>query len=238
MKGLILDLRSCPGGTLEAAVGVASLFLPGGVIVTIQGRDGAEVTTSADAGKSLGDFPLVVLINEQTASAAEVVAGALQDRGRAVLVGTRTVGKGSVQSLMKLKEGSGAIKLTTAYYKLPSGRNIDRSEGNRRWGIDPNDGDFVPMDVRQLEALRRVGPDQPRPGAAARDRTDPQLAAGLKAMTARLTTGEFAQAGRSKEALADYLRRREEIQKRRTALVDDLEKLDKELDELSRAEPR
>jgi carboxyl-terminal processing protease len=219
MKGLILDLRSCPGGTLEAAVGVASLFLPDGIIVTIQRRDGAEVATHADAGKALGDFPLVVLINEQTASAAEIVAGALQDRGRAVLVGTRTVGKGSVQSLIRLKEGSGAIKLTTAYYKLPGGRNIDHVAGNPSWGVDPNEGDFVPMDAA---------------GAAA----DSQLAAALKAMTARLTTGEFAKVGRSNEALADHLRRREAIQRRRAALVENLEKLDRELSELSRAEPR
>jgi carboxyl-terminal processing protease len=228
MKGLILDLRSCPGGMLEAAVGVASLFLPGGIVVTIQGRDGAEVATNADAAKSLGDFPLLVLINEQTSSAAEIVAGALQDHGRAVLVGTRTVGKGSVQTLFKLKEGSGAIKLTTAYYKLPGGRNIDRGAGNPRWGIDPNEGDFVPMDAHQREAAGNAGA-----GAL-----DPQLAAGLKAMIARLTTGEFARVGGSNEALASDLRRREEIQKRRTALLEDLEKLDKELDALSRGEPR
>jgi carboxyl-terminal processing protease len=238
MKGLILDLRSCPGGMLEAAVGVASLFLPGGVVLTIQGRDGAEAATSADAGKVLGDFPLVVLINERTSSAAEIVAGALQDRGRAVLVGTRTVGKGSVQSLIRLKEGSGAIKLTTAYYKLPGGRNIDRSAGNAVWGIDPNEGNFVPMDPRRLEALRGPGPGGAQNGAGVPDPVDLQLAAGLKAMIARLTTGEFARVGRSNEALAKHLRRREEIQKRRAALVDDLEKLDKELSELSRSEPR
>jgi carboxyl-terminal processing protease len=203
--------------------------------VTIQGRDGAEAATSADAGKVLGDFPLVVLINEQTASAAEVVAGALQDRGRAVLVGTRTVGKGSVQTLIRLKEGSGAIKLTTAYYKLPGGRNIDRGAGNAAWGIDPNEGNFVPMDPRRLEALRGAGPGGAPQIAGA---PDPQLAAGLKAMTARLTTGEYAAVGGSKEVLANHLRRREEIQKRRAALVDDLEKLDKELNELSRSEPR
>jgi carboxyl-terminal processing protease len=231
MKGLILDLRSCPGGMLEAAVGVASLFLSGGVVVTTQGRDGAEVATIADAAKSMGDFALVVLINEQTASAAEVVAGALQDRGRAVLVGTRTVGKGSVQSLIKLKEGSGAIKLTTAYYKLPGGRNIDRGAGNASWGIDPNEGDFVPMAARQVDAPGN-------PGAGALDRADPQLAASLKAMIARLTTGEFARVGHANEALASDLRRREEIRKRRTALVEELEKLDKELGELSRPEPR
>ena len=82
----------------------------------------------------MGDFPLLVLINEQTASSAEIVAGALQDRDRAVLVGTRTVGKGSVQTLIKLKDGGGAIKLTTAYYNLPGGRNIDRSRREDRPG--------------------------------------------------------------------------------------------------------
>jgi carboxyl-terminal processing protease len=236
MKGLILDLRSCPGGMLEAAVGVASLFLRGGVVVTVRGRDGAETVTNADERKSLGDFPLVVLINEQTASAAEIVVGALQDRGRAVLVGTRTFGKGSVQSLIKLKEGSGAIKLTTAYYTLPSGRNIDRVDGNASWGVDPNDGDFVPMETRQLERLRNPRLEQAQAGAI--DPADPQLAAGLKAVVARLTTGEFTKVGQADSALAAHVHRREEVEKRRSALLDELKKVDNELKDLARAEPR
>ena len=236
MKGMILDLRSCPGGLLDAAVEVVSLFVPGGTVLTIRGRDGGEVETKADPAKTLGDFPLVVLINEQTASAAEVVAGALQDRARAVLVGTRTVGKGSVQTLIRLKDGGGAIKLTTAYYKLPGGRNIDKAEAKSSWGIDPNDGDFVPMEIRQLEVLRkrRQGLDL----AAAIDPADLQLAAGLKAMVVRLRTGEYAKVGQAYSALATHVRRREEVEKRRASLRGDLEKVEQELSELSKTEPR
>src|SRR5262249_54517624 len=153
-----------------------------------------------DEEKSLGDFPLVVLINERTASAAEIVAGALQDRGRAVLVGTRTVGKGSVQSLIKLKEGTGAIKLTTAFYTLPGGRNIDRIEGNAWWGVDPDDGDFVPTDNRQLEPLPNPRENRIGPPAGAIDAADPQVAAGLNAVVARLTTGEFVKVGQANSA--------------------------------------
>ena len=252
MKGLILDLRSCPGGMLDGAVEVANLFLAGGTIVSIRRRDGAEVVMKAEPGKSMGDFPLVVLINEQTASSAEIVAGALQDRDRAVLVGTRTVGKGSVQTIIKLKDGGGAIKLTTAYYNLPGGRNIDRTEGKPTWGIDPNEGDFVAMDHRQLEALikrrrdrdlagtERAVPKKEGPGAGVGsiEADDPQLAAALKAMVARLTTGQFANVGQSRSALAAHLQRLEEIRKRRAGLLQDLEKLDRELDDLNKAEPR
>jgi carboxyl-terminal processing protease len=236
MTGMVLDLRSCPGGLLEAAVDVASLFLQGGTVLTTRGRDGAEVATKADPEKSLGDFPLVVLINERTASAGEIVAGALQDRARAVLVGTRTVGKGSVQSLIRLKDGGGAIRLTTAYYTLPGGRNIDKAEGKSSWGVDPSDGDFVPMEIGQLEALRKRRPGRDIPGAI--DLADVQLAAALKAIVARLTTGEFAQVGQANAVLAAHIRRRDEIEKRRTALLNDLEELDKELNDLNNLEPR
>ena len=252
MKGLILDLRSCPGGMLDAAVEVANLFLSGGTIVSIRGRDGAEVVVKAEPGKSMGEFPLLVLINEQTASSAEIVAGALQDRERAVLVGTRTVGKGSVQTLIKLKDGAGAIKITTAYYNLPGGRNIDRTEGKPAWGVDPNEGDFVAMDRHQLEALIKRRRDRdlavtegagqkkegPGAGVGSIEADDPQLAAALKAIVARLTTGQFAKVGQSRSGLAAHLQRLEEIRKRRAGLLQDIEKLDRELDDLNKAEAR
>jgi len=131
---------------------VTKLFLAKGTIVTIKGSDGTGQTLKADGSEPLGDFPLVVLLNEQTASAAEIVAGALNENDRAVLVGTRSFGKGSVQNIMPL-EGGGAIKLTTAYYHLPSGRNLQRIPGQKTWGVDPTDGDYVPLDAKQTEAL-------------------------------------------------------------------------------------
>jgi carboxyl-terminal processing protease len=128
VRAMIVDLRFCPGGSLESAVGVSKLFLTGGTIVSLHGRDDKLTRITADVPGALTDAPLVVLVNGQTASAAEVVAGALQDNRRAVVLGTRTLGKGSVQTLIKLDEGSGAIKLTTSRYRVPSGRSIDRRE--------------------------------------------------------------------------------------------------------------
>jgi carboxyl-terminal processing protease len=132
LLGLVLDLRSNPGGLLDSAVQVADAFLAGGVIVSGTGRRRqAQFEQSADAGDPLENVPTVVLVNSASASASEIVAGALQDHGRAQLVGEKTYGKGSVQTVMPLGEGS-AIKLTTSRYLTPSGRSINGS------GIEPN----------------------------------------------------------------------------------------------------
>jgi len=134
MKGLILDLRNNPGGLLDQAVGVADLFLDGGEIVSQRGRDPRDVERyNARPGEMTGGLPMVVLINSGSASAAEIVAGALQDRKRAELVGVTSFGKGSVQTVIPLRGGlDGALKLTTAKYYTPSGRSIQKT------GIDPD----------------------------------------------------------------------------------------------------
>jgi carboxyl-terminal processing protease len=134
MKGLILDLRNNPGGLLDQAVGVADLFLEGGEIVSQRGRDPRDVERyNARAGDITGGMPMVVLINSGSASASEIVAGALQDRKRAELVGLTSFGKGSVQTVIPLRGGiDGALKLTTARYFTPSGRSIQKT------GIEPD----------------------------------------------------------------------------------------------------
>lgn len=120
-RALILDLRDNPGGLLSEAVEMAGDLLPAGPIVEIVGRDGQkEVLSGPGPGR---DLPVAVLVNEHSASAAEIVAGALQDRQAAVLVGRRTFGKGTVQSVVQLDNG-GALKLTTARYLTPNGRSI------------------------------------------------------------------------------------------------------------------
>jgi carboxyl-terminal processing protease len=125
LLGLVLDLRSNPGGLLDAAVAVADEFLAEGVIVSGTGRvRQAQFKELAQVGDSLERVPMVVLVNSGSASAAEIVAGALQDHGRARIVGEKTYGKGSVQTVMPLGEGS-AIKLTTSRYLTPSGRSIN-----------------------------------------------------------------------------------------------------------------
>ena len=127
LKGLVLDLRGNRGGVLEAGVEVASLFLPGGEsIVRMRGRTVEERTFSAPVPNPSYDMPLAVLIDRQTASAAEIVAGALQDHDRAVLVGRSSFGKATVQSVLPLSDGMG-IALTTAEYVTPVGRSIQRS---------------------------------------------------------------------------------------------------------------
>jgi carboxyl-terminal processing protease len=124
VAGLILDLRHNPGGLLDQAVKVADRFLDGGVIVTTKGRSGKNVEVERAHPKS-GElrYPMIVLVDGGTASASEIVAGALQDSGRAVVIGTRTFGKGSVQTVIELEDGSG-LKLTIARYYTPSGRSI------------------------------------------------------------------------------------------------------------------
>ncbi len=127
LQGVILDLRNNPGGVLKPAVMIADGFLEGGLIVYTHGRAANQLEYSAQPGQWLAQIPLVVLVNGATASASEVLAGALQDHDRALIVGERTFGKGSIQSVLKLRNGSG-IRLTTSRYYTPSGRSI-QAEG-------------------------------------------------------------------------------------------------------------
>ncbi len=132
MKGLVLDLRNDPGGLLDQAIEVSDIFLKTGTIVSTRGRVKAMETQSlATDDNNEIICPIVVLVNEGTASAAEIVAGALQDNGRALIVGTQTFGKASVQTVIPL-EGGSALKLTTARYYTPKGRSIQAE------GIKPN----------------------------------------------------------------------------------------------------
>jgi len=126
LPGLILDLRSNPGGLLDEAVGVSGVFLDGGEVVSTRGRDPRDTERyNADSGDLTRGAPVVVLIDEGTASAAEIVAGAIQDRERGTLVGMTSFGKGSVQTVIPLRGGrDGAIRLTTQRYYTPAGRSI------------------------------------------------------------------------------------------------------------------
>lgn len=128
VTGLVLDLRNNPGGVLDGAISVSDIFLESGVIVSTRGRDaGSEQKVMATPGELLPGVPVVVLVNGGSASASEIVAGALQDNRRALVLGTTTFGKGSVQTVLPLTAGKG-IKLTTARYYTPSGRSI-QAEG-------------------------------------------------------------------------------------------------------------
>src|SRR5436190_8999144 len=132
LVGVVLDLRNNPGGLLDQAVSVSDAFLEKGEIVSTRGRRGEDAQRyNARAGDIAGGLPMVVLINGGSASASEIVAGALQDHHRAILLGTRSFGKGSVQTIIPLP-GHGAMRLTTARYYTPSGRSIQAK------GIDPD----------------------------------------------------------------------------------------------------
>lgn len=127
LKGVVLDLRNNPGGVLLPAVTIADGFLDGGLIVTTRGRTEKQLEYSAKPGQWLEGVPMVILVDSSTASASEVLAGALQDHKRALIIGERTFGKGSVQSVLSLRNGAG-IRLTTSRYYTPSGRSI-QAEG-------------------------------------------------------------------------------------------------------------
>ena len=139
LEGLILDLRNNPGGLLSQAIDVSDLFLDSGVIVSTKGRESSQdMKASAHKKKTDRTYPIIVLVNGGSASAAEIVAGALQDNKRALILGTKTFGKGSVQTIIPLSDGSG-LRLTTAMYYTPSGRSIQAN------GIVPDvEVKFVP----------------------------------------------------------------------------------------------
>ena len=155
VKGIVFDLRANPGGLVDEARLVASAFLEEGEIVTTRGRTVDEQVYRATGDPVAPKTPLVVLVDRASASASEIVAGALQDRGRARLVGTRTFGKGVFQSVVPLENG-GAIDITVGQYFLPSGRNLGRKGTSPGSGLKPDVSAKDDPNTRRDEALRRA----------------------------------------------------------------------------------
>ncbi len=152
LKGLVLDLRNNPGGLLDQAVKISDRFIDSGLIVSVEGRkEDQKIKFYAHSDGQVARYPLVVLVNGGSASGAEIVAGAIQDHGRGILLGTQTFGKGSVQTIIPLKDGSG-LRLTTARYYTPSGRSIQAK------GITP---DFIVKLSRPEEEKETVAPKLP-----------------------------------------------------------------------------
>lgn len=196
LQGLVLDLRFNPGGLLTEAVELSNRFVSEGVIVSQHDATGREreVQKARRSSTTIGDIPVVVLINEGSASASEIVAGALQDHGKAVLVGARTFGKGSVQNVYDIGRGLAALRLTIQYYRLPNGRLIHRRPNMQEWGIEPDvtvemsptqigealrvrqDADVLPIDDRGNVVMDGEAPD---PGTLLRDGIDMQLETAL-----------------------------------------------------------
>jgi carboxyl-terminal processing protease len=157
MKALILDLRNDPGGLLDGAVAIADLFVESGKILTVKGRNGETVYEAKPEGTFTG-FPMALLVNHATASAAEIVAACLQDHQRAVVVGERTFGQGIVRSLFQLKSGVGAVKLPVAAYYRPSGKSVNRypdSKDSDDWGVRPDEGYEVVLTEEEWQQYSR-----------------------------------------------------------------------------------
>ena len=189
MKGLILDLRSNPGGELGQSIKIASMFIEKGKIVSTRQKKGEESVYSRE-GKYFGNFPMVVLINGGSASASEIVSGALKDHKRATLIGEKTFGKGSVQTLLPLPDGDG-IKITIAKYYTPNGISIDGT------GIEPDtkiedkdyylisDGTITNIDESQQKENKKEIIKEVKGEKAAKEvdtHKDIQLEAGVKAI--------------------------------------------------------
>lgn len=261
VKGLVLDLRFNPGGLLDAAVSISDMFLPQGKrIVSTKGRTVPEEVRMSSEKSIMLTQPLVVLINEGSASAAEIVSGALLDNDRAQIVGTRSYGKGSVQQVRALGMEAGslnpnnresAIKLTNAYYYLPNGRNIHRRPNKDTWGVDPRDGFYVSMNteaVREMIKVRREGDilhqnDKDTDKKQTLDITadwidknlaDAQLAAGFKTLAGKLETDNWPVVGMSDVQSHELAAKLETLENQRQFLQNKLSEIKEEIDKLDK----
>jgi carboxyl-terminal processing protease len=159
VKGLVIDLRFNPGGLLKSAIDVADLFIADGRIVSTKGRNTIERPVEARKSGTFEGFEVAVLVNRYSASASEIVSACLQDHKRAVVIGERTWGKGSVQNVIELEKGNSALKLTTAAYIRPSGKNIHRfpnAKESDEWGVMPDKGYDLKLNDSELSELVRV----------------------------------------------------------------------------------
>jgi len=244
LKGLVFDLRFDPGGSLQAAIEISDMLIADGTIVSVKGR---EVDRSYAAHKqgTLPDFPMVVLVNSQSASASEIVSGALQDDHRAIVLGSRSFGKGLVQDVRTLKSGAGQLKITTAEYFLPSGRNLHKWPDSKAWGVDPDPGFFVPMTNDEYTAMFKIRNELAviRQGNGQGEWNDEkwveghlqdkQLSAAIRAINLRVEKGEWVPTGSTmtdSDALVQELRA---VEAQRDYYQEQLDQIDERLGNLS-----
>lgn len=203
VKGLILDLRWNPGGLLTSAIEISDFFVADGRIVSTAGRNTPERTWDAKKEGTFEGFPIAVLVNHSSASASEILSACLQDHKKAVVIGERTWGKGSVQNIIELDDGKSAMKLTTAGYKRPSGQNIHREEGAKEtdeWGVKPNPGfelKLTDAEVEEYFAERRardVIAAKPRePGPETARKIDKQVQKAVDYLSTELAKNELGE---------------------------------------------
>jgi len=163
LKGFVLDLRFNGGGLLESAVNICDMFIDDGAIVTIKPRVGDEHTFRGENLNSYLDFPMVVLVNGGSASASEIVSACLQDHRRAIVLGERSYGKGSVQNIVDFEPTGAQIKLTTATFWRPSGKNLNKAStaGNDEdeWGVTPDAGFVIKLNRKERDDLEEAQRD-------------------------------------------------------------------------------
>ncbi len=248
-KGYVIDLRGNPGGILDGAVQCADMFLEGGKsIVWSEGRTRPKREhISSDEGTLVApDVPVVVLVNDESASASEIFAGALRDHDRAVIVGTRTFGKGTVQTVVPLESNAGQLKITEAYYYLPSGRKVHRTDSSVQWGVDPTDGFYVTASREERRDINRwiydadiiaENGDEPftpvsEPAAIREKLHDPQLAAAVEALQVRLVQGDWQPTGGKLDEEAIDALALHELANGRERLLRELERVSRRMDAL------
>lgn len=246
LHALIFDLRNNPGGLLEGAAKMSDLFLTDGqTIVGTKGRGTSLRTIQATANTLLPNLPLVVLVNQDSASASEIFAGAMRDNDRALIVGERTFGKGSVQEIPELSKG--ALKLTTAYWYLPSGKMIHRQPDAKHWGVDPSPGCYVPMDDDQFRAMltKRRESEVEDPYAKLTEPISPAwlrevmlddpMAAALQAAQTKLDSGKWPRIGIDADQALAPPTEREKLARQKRSLLHQLEQVEAAIEELEQA---
>lgn len=253
LGGLILDLRFNPGGLLDEAVEIADLFIEQGTIVSTKGRVFKEESAEATSAGTITDLPLVVMVNGQSASASEVLSGALSDHGRAIVLGTRSFGKGSVQTVRPLESGAGVLKITEQYYYLPSGRLLHRRDDSTEWGVDPSPGYFVPLTNDQTLDMLRARREQEiiahndeseqtdlsDTQAVLTALQDPQLRASVGVMQHRVAAGEFEPVGIEANDPADVaLAELNAMRAQEERLLRELARLDKRMQAAEQTVPK
>lgn len=244
VRGIILDVRFDPGGLLDSAQEIGDMFLPAGdTIVSIRGRATAEKVHKSENDPLVPiDIPLVVIANGASASAAEILTGALADNDRALFVGSRTFGKGSVQTVKMLDDGQGALKITNAYWYTPKDRMIHRREKAEEWGVDPSEDAYVPMKPTEVEEMLKVrreadlvkngnGGTQTAITPEWLDETmkDPQLSAALRAVLGKIETGDWPAVGESNVEELVKAERRNNLERRLELLNEGLAAVEEEL---------
>ena len=252
LNGLVLDLRDNPGGELTAAVQMSDMFLTEGTIVSVKPRPGRDEpkTYSAQRVGTLPDFPMIVLVNGQSASASEIVAGALQENHRARVMGTRSYGKGSVQEVRDLDYNRGTLKYTAALYYIGGPgheHNLNRSSDSDVWGVDPDPGMVVAVsddDYRAMFVARRDfdvirngnghAPECVDPAWIRTNLKDEQLAKAVEALGMCVSTGTWPHVSDDTPTLVAFNQELKRAIDYRSDLLEKLAAAEGKIDELQK----